>query len=534
MAFDDSLYENKGGHDAAGAPADSEMPRAEGELQVEGASQADEAPQPDGGAQVEDVPAEEPQSRESHAQGPHSEPEEQPEPVGWRAGTAQGAALLAAREKAQGAVDAPGEAAGAGMPDEGLAADAGEKDAVAPPAYDEVLADELEEAGQALAADAPLFGDVDAADEAVLGGAPAEPGFAEAEKSVLRRHLVLRVAAIALLVLFVAFAASITALAVSDAERVKHVPANTKIDADLDVGGQTQEELRQTISDLFTSGQSEQVDVDFAGDLRQIELQNIGEVDVDAMVAAAFEPYDVPVVDRMIEHVDEMFGAEPAERSIATTVKPTTAKVTKAIQAIADEIDVEAQDACYEFSDEENRPVVVEAEEGRAVDVDATVKAVEKAITNTAETGTVEAVVATTEPESTDAGQAIYVDTNECVLHFYVDGAEERTYACTPGKSGYTTPHGDWTLSYKDPAPTWYNPHSSWSESMPETIGPGESNPLGLRALAVSCGGGIFIHGTTSTWQLGSRGSHGCVRLANASIVELYDLVDEGVPIYIR
>ena len=69
---------------------------------------------------------------------------------------------------------------------------------------------------------------------------------------------------------------------------------------------------------------------------------------------------------------------------------------------------------------------------------------------------------------------------------------------------------------------------------MEETIAPGPSNPLGVRALAVSCGGGIFLHGTTNTGGLGSPGSHGCVRLSNSNIVELYDRVSVGIPIIIR
>lgn len=50
----------------------------------------------------------------------------------------------------------------------------------------------------------------------------------------------------------------------------------------------------------------------------------------------------------------------------------------------------------------------------------------------------------------------------------------------------------------------------------------------------MSCGGGIFLHGTTNTGGLGSPGSHGCVRLSNSNIVELYDRVSVGIPIIIR
>ena len=112
-------------------------------------------------------------------------------------------------------------------------------------------------------------------------------------------------------------------------------------------------------------------------------------------------------------------------------------------------------------------------------------------------------------------------------------GSVAKQYPCTPGMSGYATPSGDWTVSYKDPNPSWYNPHSDWSKGMPEVIAPGPTNPLGLRALALSCGGGIYIHGTTNLGQLGYPGSHGCIRLANESIVELYDLAELGIPVFV-
>ncbi len=362
----------------------------------------------------------------------------------------------------------------------------------------------------------------------------ADPAAVVAARAPARRHMALRVLGIAALVLAVAFTGLIIALAVSDADRIRYVPANTSIDGELDISGLTEDELRRTIEERFTGEQSKRVTIDFAGEKREIELNNVGELDVDAMVDAAFAPYAVPIVDRMIDHVGEIFGDEQPARSVATTVKPVAEKVRLAVEGIAAEFDRDMHDAHWEFSDEEGKPVVVPAQDGRHIDVEATVAAVQKDIANTAETGEVDGVVSVERAQSDDAGQAIYVDTSACVLHFYENGAETLTYKCTPGKSGYTTPHGDWTLSYKDSAPTWYNPHSSWSAGMAETIAPGASNPLGLRALALSCGGGIFIHGTTNKSQLGTRASHGCVRLANDDVVALYDIVETGIPIYVR
>ncbi len=43
----------------------------------------------------------------------------------------------------------------------------------------------------------------------------------------------------------------------------------------------------------------------------------------------------------------------------------------------------------------------------------------------------------------------------------------------------------------------------------------------------------IYIHGTNDEGRIGRPGSHGCVRLRNDDMIELYDLVDEGCEVWI-
>lgn len=43
----------------------------------------------------------------------------------------------------------------------------------------------------------------------------------------------------------------------------------------------------------------------------------------------------------------------------------------------------------------------------------------------------------------------------------------------------------------------------------------------------------IYIHGTPDSTELGKIGSHGCVRMNNADIIELFDLVEAGTPVLI-
>lgn len=44
----------------------------------------------------------------------------------------------------------------------------------------------------------------------------------------------------------------------------------------------------------------------------------------------------------------------------------------------------------------------------------------------------------------------------------------------------------------------------------------------------------IYIHGTNQEDDIGKIASYGCIRLKNAAVMELYDLVPVGVPLWIR
>ena len=44
----------------------------------------------------------------------------------------------------------------------------------------------------------------------------------------------------------------------------------------------------------------------------------------------------------------------------------------------------------------------------------------------------------------------------------------------------------------------------------------------------------VYIHGTKHEDRIGTPDSHGCIRMRNADVIELFDLVEEGVPVTIR
>ena len=44
----------------------------------------------------------------------------------------------------------------------------------------------------------------------------------------------------------------------------------------------------------------------------------------------------------------------------------------------------------------------------------------------------------------------------------------------------------------------------------------------------------IYIHGTNHEHKIGEPASHGCIRMTNADVIELFDLVDEQTPVVIE
>lgn len=126
----------------------------------------------------------------------------------------------------------------------------------------------------------------------------------------------------------------------------------------------------------------------------------------------------------------------------------------------------------------------------------------------------------------------IVVNLSEHNLTLYNRETPMATFGIACGMAAWPTPVGQWQIVGKQMNPTWYNPHSSWSASMPETIGPGYSNPLGLRAMPLNASG-VLIHGTSNDGSIGTSASHGCMRMHMNDVIQLFDMVEVGTPVYI-
>lgn len=97
-----------------------------------------------------------------------------------------------------------------------------------------------------------------------------------------------------------------------------------------------------------------------------------------------------------------------------------------------------------------------------------------------------------------------------------------KVYDIAVGKTSTPSPTGEFTIISHIANPTWYGPK--------KIVGPGPGNPVGTRWMGLSAKG-YGIHGTNAPGSIGKAASHGCIRMRNRDVEELFKLVGVGVTV---
>ena len=131
-------------------------------------------------------------------------------------------------------------------------------------------------------------------------------------------------------------------------------------------------------------------------------------------------------------------------------------------------------------------------------------------------------------------GTYISIDRSTFRLRLFKRLRRVRTYGIAVGRAGFGTPGGLRRVQGKDWSPAWHVPNSAWAGSLAgQTIPPGDPrNPL--RVVFMSLGGSIGIHGTSEPWSIGTRASHGCIRMRAGDVRNLAGRTPVGTPVLIR
>lgn len=109
---------------------------------------------------------------------------------------------------------------------------------------------------------------------------------------------------------------------------------------------------------------------------------------------------------------------------------------------------------------------------------------------------------------------SIVIKVQQRVLELYNNGELYKTYKIAVGKNRTPTPIGEWNVVWKD-----YN----WGTG------------FGTRWMGLNVPWGIYgIHGTNKPWSIGQFASHGCIRMRNKDVEELFEWVPIGTPVRIE
>ena len=97
-----------------------------------------------------------------------------------------------------------------------------------------------------------------------------------------------------------------------------------------------------------------------------------------------------------------------------------------------------------------------------------------------------------------------------------------KIYDVAVGKATTPSPRGSFVIVNHVEHPTWFGPAGP--------VAPGPSNPLGTRWMGLSARG-YGIHGTNAPSSIGKAASHGCIRMRQQDLEELFELVRVGTQV---
>jgi lipoprotein-anchoring transpeptidase ErfK/SrfK len=254
--------------------------------------------------------------------------------------------------------------------------------------------------------------------------------------------------------------------------------------------------------------------------------------DVDGMVDEALEASrNGNIVSRVAR--DLTGGEEDAQ--VPPRVTYSRAAVRRLVKRVKSKVDRPARDASVDFPSLDR----VREQPGFNVDSAALEQRVEQALSVPGVDRRVDAPVDRIQPKVTRAQLAdrypvlLVADRNNFRLRLYKKLRLVHSYTVAVGAVGFDTPAGMYHIQNKAVNPAWSVPDSDWAGDLAGTVVPGgvPDNPLKARWLGIFDGAGI--HGTDQTYSLGTAASHGCIRMAIPDVIELYDRVPVGAPIYI-
>jgi len=181
----------------------------------------------------------------------------------------------------------------------------------------------------------------------------------------------------------------------------------------------------------------------------------------------------------------------------------------------------------------------VASRDGRSLDAKALTASVDKVLADPRQDRILVPALNVVHPKITTGKLAsaystiVTVDRGQFKLRLFKHLKLSKTYPVAVGQPAYPTPTGRFTIANKAVNPTWNVPNSPWAGALANESVPGgsEQNPLKARWMGIV--NGVGIHGTDQDGSIGTRASHGCIRMHIPDVIDLYPRVPVGTPVVI-
>jgi lipoprotein-anchoring transpeptidase ErfK/SrfK len=303
--------------------------------------------------------------------------------------------------------------------------------------------------------------------------------------------------------------------------------------AGVDVGGMRVDDARSAVARSLEEPLDQPIRVARAGKRFRMSAEDAGvRADVAGMVDDALEQSrDGNIITRVARDL----RGEKENVRIAAQVSYDEEAVARLVARVEKGLNRPAKNADVEFPSMER----IESKKGRKVKTALLERRIAESLADLDVDRQVRAPAKVIKPKVTTAELedkypiVLVADRANFQLHLYQGLELTRSYPIAVGAVGFDTPAGLYHIQNKAVNPAWSVPNSAWAGSLAGTVVPGgvPENPLKARWLGIYDGAGI--HGTDVTSSLGTAASHGCIRMSIPEVIELYDQVPVGAPIYI-
>lgn len=263
----------------------------------------------------------------------------------------------------------------------------------------------------------------------------------------------------------------------------------------------------------------------------------------DLLIGVAGRPWTLKMADAKLK-LDSVRTAKRAlyakagVTQVAPAISHSRAAVRTFVEGIAKEVGKPARDARIKIT---LRHIFRERSRyGRKLDVDAARKAIDAAVDDPAAPRVLHQKLTRVRAKvnANDLARVynsvVTIDRAHFKLRLFKALKFRKSYGVAVGQPAYPTPTGRFAITSKQVNPVWSVPNSPWAGELQGTTVEGGSaaNPLKARWMGIA--NGVGIHGTGEDYSIGTRASHGCIRMHVADVIDLFKRVPVGTPVLIK